>query len=178
MAFILAFNIWLVNKTSFSIFDWLKVTDRFHELFITNNITVYGQSIWSHHLTFCLMFACSMVCTFAWSKAMTWILFLIARLSLDHDAIVNFFYLKHKNSGNTVTIIWFWLTFNKKLKVNSDVTRRYKVSKFVKLGGADRKIKVIRFFSANYYSFLEFLSSVFLRVLKRFFWMIFFNLKF
>ena len=40
---------------------------------------------------------------------------------------------KYENFGIIGKIIWFWWTFNKKFRVKYDVTRRYRVSNFVKL---------------------------------------------
>ena len=53
---------------------------------------------------------------------------------------------------------------NKEPRVNSDVTRRYRMSKFVKLGDKNRKIKVIRLYSSNYYCAfgISFIKNVFL----------------
>ena len=40
---------------------------------------------------------------------------------------------KYENFGIIGKIIWFWWTFNKKFRVKYDVTRRYRISNFVKL---------------------------------------------
>ena len=45
--------------------------------------------------------------------------FLISRWSLDHDVIVKMFFLQ-----NIEKIIWFWSTFKKEPRGNSDVTMR------------------------------------------------------
>ena len=54
------------------------------------------------------------------------------------------------SSVNFALVIWFWSTFNRNPRVNYDVSWRYKVSKFVKLGSKIGKIKVIGIYTANY----------------------------
>ena len=88
---------------------------------------------------------------------------------------------KHKAFGIIGKIIWFRSTFNKELRVNSDVTRRYRMSMFFKQCGWNRKIKVIRLYSENYYYdfWISFIKKWFFIQWKRFFHrMIFFNSRF
>ena len=68
------------------------------------------------------------------------------------------FVLRAKSLVLLEETIWWWSTFTNEPRVSSGSTRIYRVSNFVKLGGKDCKTKVIRFYSANYSAFLEFLA--------------------
>ena len=108
------------------------------------------------HLTFCLMFLDSTDYDSVWSKVsqMTWNLLSNSQGSPNHDVIVNkMFSEKHETQkiGIIRKTIWFWSTFNKEPRVNSDVTRRYRMLKFVEVGGENVKIEVFGLYSANYY---------------------------
>ena len=87
--------------------------------------------------------------------------FQIARGSRDHNVTVNISF------GIIGKIIQFWLTVNKKSRVNCSATRRNKVSKCVKLGGKNCKIGIIGLCSANHCRI--FWMAFFLRVRKRFY---------
>ena len=108
--------------------------------------------------------------------------FLIASGSRDLDIFEKVFSSKHKNLGTIGKTILFWSTFNKERRVNSYVSTRYRVSKVVKQGGKNRKIKFIRLHLANYYcvSWIFCNKNVFSLVFwKAFFrWTIFFNFRF
>ena len=74
-----------------------------------------------------------------------------------------------QNTKNLVLDIWFWSTFNKKHRINCDITRDT-VSKFVELGGKNRKIKVIQQVITWIYPWIFFYQKwFFLRVLKSIF---------
>ena len=89
---------------------------------------------------------------------------------------VNLFWKEKKCRKLEVTL------FNKEPMVNYEVTRRYRVSKFVKLGDKNCKFKVFGHYEANYYCTSSFpLSKIgfFLAVREQFFhWMIFLNSRY
>ena len=89
----------------------------------------------------------SVDCNSVWSKV-----FLFSKRSRDHYVILIFFI---KTLGTSRMIIWFWITLMKERRVDFDVTRRYRVSNFVELMGKNYRIKVIRPYSANYYSIFK-----------------------
>ena len=105
-------------------------------------------------------------------------IFLIAKGSPNNDVIVKEFFLQNRTFRIIRKVIWFWSTFAKERNVNSDVTRRYIVSR---LRGKNRKTRVIRLYPANYYCFSwihSIKNAFFFAFWKRFFCWVIFNLMF
>ena len=69
----------------------------------------------------------------------------------------NIFSPKLKNFGAIWKIIWFWSTFNKKARAYYDVTKRYRMSRFVKLGTKNCKIKLLGSVQQSITVFFDFL---------------------
>ena len=92
--------------------------------------------------------------------------FLIIRGSHERGVI-----LKGVVIQNTIAkMIWSRSTFNKEPRATLDVTRKYRVLKFVKLGVKTVKLKLLGSIQQIITTFFEFLlSKVFLRVLERIF---------
>ena len=131
-----------------SVYSVLNTISEYKYFYISKNIPSYT-----------LLLVCKIVESLQCMLKRPDAFFLIARGYRGYNVIVrNSFSSKHKHFLIIVSkIIWFWSTFDKKARVNYNVTRKYRVSKFLQPWCKNRKTKGIGLYWAGHY--LEFLSS-------------------